>query len=569
MKTLPAWGALIVGLIATVFLSLQVKQASEKYAVGNFAFICDQVTLKIQERLDACALILRGGAGLFAASATVDRNAWRAYVSTLRAQGTIRGVQGVGFSKLIAPDQLSSHIAEIRNEGFPGYAVRPSGERAPYTSIIYLEPFRDRNLRAFGYDMFSEPVRRAAMEHARDTGEAALSGKVVLVQETSSEVQAGTLLYVPVYRNGAPADTVAQRREALVGWVYSPYRMADFIGDIVTQWEHHFGKDMDMHIFAGNTATPANLIFDGDPATTPNPRSLFYQQRMVVFGGQTWLLAFDLPLTLSPVSYASTWGTLAGGISLSCLLCGLLLSQITTKSRAERIARELTAELERFTYTVSHDLKSPLVTIKTFLGYLEQDMRNHKADEVSKDLGFIHHAADKMGELLGELLQLARVGHKVSSPEDVSLQEIVQEALSLVAGQIAERGVQVIVTQEPVWLRGDRLRLVEVFQNLIDNAVKFSGDQSAPKVEIGVEQVGGALAIFVRDNGKGIVPTYQHKLFGLFDKYDASSPGSGLGLALVRRIVDLHGGRIWVQSEGLGHGATFWLTLAHTRLQTK
>ena len=179
------WSALslVVGLVLTILASLEVKQAIEQDVKEGFAFTGDQVTLKIQERLDAYALILKGGAGLFAASDSVSHREWQDYVEKLRSQDSVPGVQGIGFSQVIPPHQLAAHTAKVRAEGFPDYTVRPAGERTLYTSILYLEPFRDRNLRAFGFDMFSEPVRRAAMEQARDSGAPALSGKVELVQE--------------------------------------------------------------------------------------------------------------------------------------------------------------------------------------------------------------------------------------------------------------------------------------------------------------------------------------------------------------------------------------------------
>jgi signal transduction histidine kinase len=149
---------------------------------------------------------------------------------------------------------------------------------------------------------------------------------------------------------------------------------------------------------------------------------------------------------------------------------------------------------------------------------------------------------------------------------DVPLQEIVREARRLVAGQIAERGVRVEVTSEPIVLHGDRPRLVEVFQNLLDNAVKFLGDQPEPRIEIGAVQEGGEVVLFVRDNGKGIDPRHRSKLFGLFEKLDPRTPGSGIGLAMVRRIVEAHGGTIQAQSDGPGKGSTFRFTLAKTFL---
>ena len=236
---------------------------------------------------------------------------------------------------------------------------------------------------------------------------------------------------------------------------------------------------------------------------------------------------------------------------------------ITANMKAKEELRKKNAELEEFTNTVSHDLKSPLVTIKTFLGYLEKDLGDPVA--LAKDLGYIHGAADKMGRLLDELLALARVGHMRNSSVEVPLQEIVREAQLLVAGQIAERGVRIEITGEPVVLHGDRQRLIEIFQNLLDNAVKFLGDQPDPRVEIGTEQEGGEIALFVRDNGKGIDPRHRSKLFGLFEKLDPGTPGSGIGLAMVRRIIEAHGGKIEAHSDGPGKGSTFRFTLAKTQ----
>ncbi|MBE3126605.1 MAG: PAS domain S-box protein [Acidobacteria bacterium] len=253
-------------------------------------------------------------------------------------------------------------------------------------------------------------------------------------------------------------------------------------------------------------------------------------------------------------------------------ICRVVLSDITERKRAEeeilqktKELQEINEELTRFTYAVSHDLKSPLVTIQTFLGHLAQDLGSQKTALIEKDLGYIRNAADQMSKLLAELLELSRVGRRVNPLVEVPLQEVVNEALDLVAGRIAERGVTVKVTKEPVQLTGDRPRLVEVFQNLVDNAVKCMGDEPAPCVEIGVDEVGGETVLFVRDNGIGIDPQHQTKLFGMFEKLDHGTEGTGIGLALVKRIVDVHGGRIWVESEGPGKGTTFRLTLAETK----
>jgi PAS domain S-box-containing protein len=343
-KTGFAWVMLGVGLLVTADISFQVKQSIEQAAVKQFAFNCDQVTLKIQERLGTYEEILRGGHALFAASQAVERKEWQAYVEALRAERSIPGMQGLGFAQVIPADQLAAHIARIRSEGFPDYTVKPPGERTIYTSIIYLEPFRDRNLRAFGYDMYTEPVRRAAMEQARDSSDAVLSGKVELMQETDTDVQVGVLMYVPVYRNGAPVDTVEQRRAALVGWVYSPYRMNDLMTGILAGWAKHENKTVDLAIYDGLQATPGSLLFDSQPAFVHDVHLPFYLQRTIDFNGHQWLLIFDYTSTLSGISYTPAWAALIGGLVFSGLLFGLMRSLINTQANATLIADKLTEE---------------------------------------------------------------------------------------------------------------------------------------------------------------------------------------------------------------------------------
>ena len=233
----------------------------------------------------------------------------------------------------------------------------------------------------------------------------------------------------------------------------------------------------------------------------------------------------------------------------------------------ERLIAELeakNAELERFTYTVSHDLKSPLVTIKGFVGLLEQDALAGDAQQMKRDIEHINHATDKMHRLLDELLELSRIGRLMNPPQTVSLSDLAHEATRLVAGRLAARGVEVEIAEAMPVVFGDRLRLLEVYQNLIDNAVKFMGEQRAPKLEIGARWEGNEgkqVLCWVRDNGMGIASKYHEKVFGLFERLEVDREGTGIGLALVRRIVEVHGGRIWVESEGPGHGSTFYFTL--------
>ncbi len=221
------------------------------------------------------------------------------------------------------------------------------------------------------------------------------------------------------------------------------------------------------------------------------------------------------------------------------------------------------AELERFTYTVSHDLKSPLITIKGFLGFLEQDALNGRIEQARHDIELISNAANKMQQLLDELLELSRIGRLRNPPQAIALTELAREAAELVAGQLMAHDVQVEIAPDMPTVVGDRPRLREVFENLLSNAAKFMGTQPHPRVEIGVRYDKDEVhpIIYVRDNGIGIEPQYHKKVFDLFEKLDAASEGTGIGLAIVKRIIEVHQGRIWVESAGHGQGSTFCFTL--------
>lgn len=219
------------------------------------------------------------------------------------------------------------------------------------------------------------------------------------------------------------------------------------------------------------------------------------------------------------------------------------------------------AELERFTYTVSHDLRNPLVTIQGFVGMLRQDMQDGRQDRVHTDLERIENAANKMHRLLIDLLQLSRIGRIHNAPEEIDLNQVVSEAIESLDARLRSRNVTVHAPLHLPTLYADRLRLREVFENLIDNAVKYSGDQPDPIIEIGVREIDNESVFFVRDNGLGIEPQFHNRIFGLFDQLNPRSEGNGIGLAIIKRIIETNGGKIWVESDGLGKGSTFCFTI--------
>lgn len=243
-------------------------------------------------------------------------------------------------------------------------------------------------------------------------------------------------------------------------------------------------------------------------------------------------------------------------------------TRILYEAEREQLIKELeerNAELERFTYTISHDLKSPLITIKGFLGYVRQSVSEGDWQRVEGDLNRISEAADRMNRLLGELLELSRIGRIENAPEAFALKDIADEISSAMAPRLLTGNVEFVVSHNGEMIYGDRIRIREVFENLVDNALKFMGPQSAPRVEIGAMPETPHPVFFVKDNGIGIEKKYRERIFTMFERLDPGVDGTGIGLAIVKRVVEVHGGNIRVESEGPGKGSTFKFTLPDLR----
>lgn len=345
MRKITPWAALLICLTLTFLTWLFSNKYNQEGAQQRYQYRTDQIVVAVIKRMDDYAMVLRGGAALFAASEEVTRAEWRTYVEHLSLGDAFPGIQGVGFSKVIQPLDLAGHIQQIRAEGFPQYTVRPEGERDVYTSIIFLEPFDVRNQRAFGYDMFSEPVRRAAMQQARDMDAISISGKVTLVQETEQDVQAGFLMYVPVYARGMPTNSVEERRAALQGYVYSPFRIGNLVRGIFPDPVN----DIDFEVYDGDAVSPSTLMYDNNGSFSglgEKHQSLFSSRKIINLYGHPWILVFTtLPPFESAAEQFQLWGILTAGIVISILAFLFVREQENTRERALTLAHEMTSVL--------------------------------------------------------------------------------------------------------------------------------------------------------------------------------------------------------------------------------
>jgi PAS domain S-box-containing protein len=333
----------LAALIVTTALWQNASEVTYSELQSNFSYRARDMAASIERRMAVYQQVLRGAQGFLRGSVDVSRPDFATYFNLLKLDEHFPGIEALGIATLIPRPALARHVASMRSEGFPDYQVTPAGERDVYSAITHIEPFGGRNLRAFGFDMFSEPVRRQAMEQARDTGRAAATGKVVLVQEGSQRSLFGFLTYLPVYRAGLPLATLDQRRAALVGWIYAPFRMNDLMRGLGGE---HSG-DLDISIYDGDRAAPDALLFRS-PGSQPRAarEPMFTRVIPTTAPGRRWTMVISsAPSLEATLDRARPRAILLTGTGLGFLLSLIVWLLASERGRALQLAGLMTHEL--------------------------------------------------------------------------------------------------------------------------------------------------------------------------------------------------------------------------------
>ena len=556
-----------------------VNTTAQNELRSYFEFRAREVNERIEQRLANYEQVLRSERGLFNVSDNVNRAEFHTFFNSLHLDENYPGIQGVGFSLIIPSKQIKKHIASVRAEGFSKYKIWPEDKRETYTSIIYLEPFKNLNLRAFGYDMFSEPVRRRAMETARDSDESKISGKITLVQEAGKQVQAGFLIYLPVYRNGAPIKTLQERRANIVGWVYSPFRMDDFMAGLLGERS----TELHVEIYDGNKISNETKMYDSQ--THPlKSNDILTLSKEIIFDGHKWtVIVNSKPELESRIGFNYSIIILIVGLVLSILLA-IITWQIEKKRMLRKVANterrqaekeimvrneqliKLNAEKDKFFSIIAHDLKSPFTGFLNLTELMADNTEEFSQAEFIKNSKSLNEAARYLYKLLENLLEWAQMQRGSISfvPKEINLSDIISQNIVIINQRALQKGITIInevPASEIVY--ADEKMIATVLRNLLSNAVKFTKRDG--KVLVRSKKAdNGMVEISVSDDGIGLSEKDIKRLFKIEEKVSSKGtegePSTGLGLLLCKEFVELNKGEISVESE-TGKGSTFSFTL--------
>ncbi|HWI81969.1 CHASE domain-containing protein [Ramlibacter sp.] len=576
---------LALALAATLAATLGVNRLLQARHAGAVAAAVEDETAQVEGRLGTYLALLRATrAFVTAEGAALSRESFRAFVTGIEVARHYPGIQGIGYSPRVDPQGVGAFEEAARRGGAAGFHLFPPGPREPMFSILYLEPLDERNRAALGFDMFSEPVRAQAMAAARDQGAAAMTSRVILKQEIDEHKAAGFLLYVPYYGAGPEPRTVAERRQRLVAFLYAPFRAPDFFGSAPRRGAALASLQ---RVYAAPAPQRELLLYEA-PGARPDTSRLL---RTLAVPGQTWTLEFAAQ-RLPRGERIQVLATAASGLVISLLLFFFVRSlrraraATEQQARAERGQRELAESLlaseraarqsaeeqhalmgrqvqfgEMLVGIVSHDLRNPLNVIMLNAEVLR---RHSLPGPLARSVERIQEGCRMSLALIRDLLDFtqARLGSGIP---------VTRVAADVTA--IVERAVDQLRTMHPdrtlllhtsgsgegEW---DADRLTQVVVNLVTNALVY-GRPDMP-VTVAVSGTAQRVAITVHNDGEPIPPELQSAIFEPLrqggGRQGANARNIGLGLYIVRQVVQAHGGAVGVVSSADG-GTTFRMEL--------
>ncbi len=556
------WIVLALSLVVTIGATLATKSQIDEKAEARFERQSQQAVSLVIERLEKYEGGLWGGvASIEANGGDMAHDEWRIFAQSLDLDQRYPGINGIGVIHHVAPEELDGYLVEQRVQR-PGYDIFPPHEEDVFLPISYIEP-AEPNAAAVGLDMAHETNRFDGVKRAREFGVAQITGPIVLVQDEQSTP--GFLFFAPWYDGGDPID-VEQRRVQFAGTVYAPFVVQTLMDGALDRTERDIGisiRDSDTVLYDEHRTEIQD--FDPDP--------LFRDRIRVPVYGRQW--TFDIWSAQSfraSASNSEPLTILIGGLLLDAMLFLLFTSLTRANRRALVFADEVTeelqvkssrlersnAELERFAYVVSHDLKTPLRGIANITEFLEEDLAEYLDSEnadpgVVRNLERLGEQSQRMHALIDGILDYSRIGgNSTGSVETLNISDLLDhfaDDLGIPRDHLTHDGVEVFNACAAVYFE-------QVLQNLIANSVVHHHDLDQLQIHLSLHTLGTHHRVSVSDNGPGIAPQHHERIFQVFQRLGDSSSGTGIGLSIVKKIIENQGCSIDVISN-VGEGATF------------
>ena len=686
----------MIPFVATIII-WQLTNAGIATSVNNkFQQQAERQNEAITSRLDTYRNTLRGGVGLFEASDFVSRDEWETYVAALELNVNYPGIQGVGYGKAVSDDELQEYTEAVRAEGFPNFTVHPSGTRAEYAPVTYLEPFNERNQQAFGYDMLSEATRNEAIMKARSTAKASNSGRIILQQETDQDIQAGFLMILPQYSTDTTNKSQEQRETNVEGYVYAAFRADDFIKGIFETDD----RQVLLEIYDDDVSLTEDTLLHRDSLLSDELKAnaRVSKRFTLINQGRPWTVvqyaSEDFSLTGTEESLPNLVLIIAAVIAALTTL--IVASQIGSKNRAEHYADQVTKDLRKFQQAVqsstdaimfttpdskvvfvnpaweeltgynlteiqelgtdvlkssttpesvyeemakakkkgepfftediinkhkeggeyniqlsvypiksddrtifyvgieqdiskrmeinkaktefvslaSHQLRTPLSAINWYTEMLLAGDAGKLNDEQKKYAEEIFIGNSRMVELVNSLLNVSRIETNsfTIEPEKINIIDISKEVVKEIEPDIFKQKQELIEEYDeylPDTYLDKKLTKI-IIQNLLTNASKYTPENG--EIRIKIYNTSGDIRIEVSDNGLGIPGEEQRNIFNKLFRASNVTPldtdGTGLGLYIVKSVIERSGGKIWFKSIK-DKGTTFFVELPESGMRTK
>lgn len=566
------WSIFIGGLFISALATFYVHQKNINEDRLRFEFEKDTYLRIFINRLESYEGALIQTRAFLLNSPSVNMQQLHQYFKDTQLFERFPGLQGLGYTMLIKPGDIPAHVQGMRKE-IPAYKVWPEGERKIYSSIVVLEPPDERNRRAVGYDMFSEPIRRRAMERARDENNVAISDKVVLVQEDRNSNFPGFLMFLPHYREGADLSVLENRRKNIIGFVYAPFRAGELFKAIIP--ENNF--DLGMDVYHGSEINPKNLMFQSH-GNAPVQNVIKNAEAVQVNGSDFYFQFYTLPTFNKSASIIKNIAAFIIGMVMTLILIGVYIITRRQMDAMSIMAEEKEKLLEKekehvaarddFLSIASHELKTPLTSLKLQSQVMMRSINRNDPDALSHEkvtalIKQIDNQTSRLTRLVDDMLDISRIrtGRLKMQLEEVNVTEMISDVLERLRPQFTNNGgIPVVKIEEDIIAFWDKFRIEQVLTNLLTNAIRYGNNRP---VKIEVCRRNEEVIISVIDQGIGIAPENVDRIFNRFERAGMSASevsGLGLGLFITHQIVKSHGGTINVESN-LGEGSRFHIHL--------